>query len=54
MPVFNRAGGERRVSGVPAALLHAALRVVGGPRARFRDALYAPLLAHAARRAARG
>jgi hypothetical protein len=57
LPVFNRGGGDRRVSGVPAALLHAALRVVVGSRpGPLRDALYAPLLryAEAAKRAQRG
>jgi hypothetical protein len=45
-PVFNRSGGERRVTGAPAAALHAALRVVLGRRGGAqRDALYAPLLA---------
>jgi hypothetical protein len=56
-PVFNRRGGDRRIAGVPAALLHAALRVVVGGRAGpLRDALYAPLLryAEAAKRAQRG
>jgi hypothetical protein len=54
-PVFNRGGGDRRIAGAPAALLHAALRVVIGARPAFRDALYAPLLQHAAaRRAQRG
>ena len=45
-PVFNRSGGDRRVTGAPAAALHAALRVVLGRRGGAqRDALYAPLLA---------
>jgi hypothetical protein len=55
-PVFNRTGGDRRVTGAPAAALHAALRVVLGRRGGAqRDALYAPLLAAMApRREQRG
>jgi hypothetical protein len=45
-PVFNRGGGDRRITGAPAAALHAALRVALGRRGGAqRDALYAPLLA---------
>lgn len=55
-PVFNRAGGDRRVTGAVAAALHAALRVALGRRGGAqRDALYAPLLqAMSPRREQRG
>ncbi len=54
MPSFRALPGGHAVTGLNAAVLHAALRVACGPNPAFKEALYGPLLQQHRRRELHG